>query len=350
MVVLAAFVLLVMMAPPQDVEAGMDFSKAGTLPIMEGGRIKPLEGYARTVLMQISSRQDWRNNNGDVHPAVQWLFDVVAGSPPKRAEDTDSYNQPGFRIESDSFRQRFNLPDVRGKKLPNGRERTDPYAYTFIELAPALKDIAEVGKSLLELEVTTDFLDSLKRSRRVPPAIRQELAYLKGKKYHWLDFQKAAEEACDKGDPAHLFDKKVMDHLKTVVTGQASRKPWIRRILDRMPADNAKVLELWMQYAGMKHFADYERPQKVFRIENDQVLEFLMLERRPGSYRYSFGEILPRLALLFRESRTDRSRPRRIARRVPDEDPGIAPQSQALRRPGRVECREPPRGPADQHR
>lgn len=37
---------------------------------------------------------------------------------------------------------------------------------------------------------------------------------------------------------------------------------------------------------------------KVFRIENEQVLTLLGLEPRPGSYRYSYAEIFPRLKQL----------------------------------------------------
>src|SRR5690242_15675224 len=74
---LAAAALLMIMAPRHESVKGMDVEGAGQLPVMDGGRVKPLEGYARTVLMQISSRQSWRDANDDSRPAVSWLFDVA---------------------------------------------------------------------------------------------------------------------------------------------------------------------------------------------------------------------------------------------------------------------------------
>jgi ABC-type transport system involved in cytochrome c biogenesis permease subunit len=222
-VVLAAVALIVVMAPPQDSAQGMQLAQAGQLPVMDGGRVKPLEGYARTTLMQISSRQSWYDGDGHEHSAVEWLFDVVS-SDTRHAQKLDSEDQPAFRIDSPRLRQRWGLPDVSNKKLPDGRERKDPYAYTLRELGPALTKIAEEGKDLFE----------------APP--------------------------------------------------------------EKLDADQLKVKELFGQLLGLKRFAGYETPHKVFRIENDQVVDLLMLERRPGSYRYSFGEILPRLSLLIGES------------------------------------------------
>jgi ABC-type transport system involved in cytochrome c biogenesis permease subunit len=56
-------------------------------------------------------------------------------------------------------------------------------------------------------------------------------------------------------------------------------QPAMRWLLDVMSSDAVDPLE--GRAAGYK----------VFRIENDQVLSFLNLEKRPGSYRYSFREI-----------------------------------------------------------
>jgi ABC-type transport system involved in cytochrome c biogenesis permease subunit len=222
-VVAAALALLVMMAPPQDSARGMNLAEAGKLPIMEGGRIKPLEGYARTVLLQISSRQTWYDSKHNEHPAVEWLLDVASGAP-SGAATHDSEDQPAFRIENERLRERWKLPDVRNKKLPDGRDRPDPFAYTIKELGPALQQIAKEGKELIQN----------------PP--------------------------------------------------------------DRLDAEQARVKEIFTQLMGLSQFRSYETSHKVFRIENDQVVALLMLERRPGSYRYSFGEMLPRLALLIQES------------------------------------------------
>jgi ABC-type transport system involved in cytochrome c biogenesis permease subunit len=212
-VVLAGVTLLVMMAPPRDDAKGMDLDRAGQLPVMDGGRVKPLEGYARTLLMQISSRQSWRDTNDDAHPAVQWLFDVATGQGHAEAIK-QAQERPAFRIESDSLISLLGL-----SHKPGG-------VYT-------LNDFPRASVSKL--------IEEGKRAIQVPP--RQQ---------------------------TH---------------------------------DEQSLTEMYLQVMVFAEESEIATPYKVFRIENDQVCDLLMLERRPGSYRYSFGEILPRLALLIRDAR-----------------------------------------------
>jgi ABC-type transport system involved in cytochrome c biogenesis permease subunit len=212
-VVLAAVALLVMMAPPQGAVKGMRLDEAGALPIMDGGRVKPLEGFARTTLYQISGRQSWRDSDGDERPAIQWLFDVATGQGQAEAVK-QAQERPAFRIDSES------LIDLLGlSHKPGG-------VYTLNDFSrPALRKLIDEGR----------------RALQVPP-------------------------------------------------GQQTR-------------DDKGLAEMYLQVAVFSEDAPIATPHKVFRIENLGVLELLMLERRPGSYRYSFGEILPRLALLIREAR-----------------------------------------------
>lgn len=60
-------------------------------------------------------------------------------------------------------------------------------------------------------------------------------------------------------------------------------------------------LELVKKVLAYAEFAQYGRPQKVFRIENIEVLSLLGLEPREG-FRYSFDEILPRIYDLHKQS------------------------------------------------
>src|SRR5207247_2492301 len=71
---------------------------------------------------------------------------------------------------------------------------------------------------------------------------------------------------------------------------------------EKLTGDDEKVLEMFEQVRVFARDVKIATPHKVFRIENDEVLDLMMLERRPGSYRYSYGELLPRLALLMAEA------------------------------------------------
>jgi ABC-type transport system involved in cytochrome c biogenesis permease subunit len=213
-VVVAALTVLALMAPPRDPDKGMHLAKIGEAPVMDGGRVKPLEGVARTTLMQISSRQSWYDKDGNEHPAVEWLFDVVTGKghaeAVKQAEE-----KRAFRIDSDDLLKRLGL-------------RRKPNSVNY-----SLGDLGEEGLEKLMAEG--------KRVMKLPPK--------------------------------------------------------------QKTADDEKLLEMYAQVVVFAQNAEAATPHKVFRIENDQVLELLMLDRRPGNYRYSFGELLPRLAILEREER-----------------------------------------------
>ncbi len=210
-VVAAALALIVMMAPPSDAAKDMHLALAGELPVMDGGRVKPLEGYARTVLMQISSRQSWRDADGNERPAIQWLFDVASGAGHEEAIK-QATERPAFHIDSENLVERLGLPQKRDG------------VYTLNDLRPAVAKVIEEGKRIL---------------------------------------------------------------------GRSGEK---------LTRDEESLREMYAQIFVFSQDAEYATPHKVFRIENDQVLDLLMLERRPGSYRYSYGEILPRLALLMREA------------------------------------------------
>ena len=58
--VLALLVALIF-ALPSGKARGFDVSGFGTLPILEGGRVKPLDSLARNSLLAIHSRQGFRH-------------------------------------------------------------------------------------------------------------------------------------------------------------------------------------------------------------------------------------------------------------------------------------------------
>ncbi len=205
--------LIFLMSPRQDPSEGMHLADAGTLPIMDNGRVKPLDSYARTTLMQISSRQTWRDSKDAEHEAIEWFFDVATGKGRKEAIK-QAQEQPAFRITSPAIRDLLGLSNKA-----NG---------VF-----ALNDLGEKGLGIL--------LQQGKQLLAVPP--------------------------------------------------------------DQLNRDDVELLQMFKQMAAFAQGAEFATPHKVFRIENDKVLDLLMLERRPGKYRYSYGEILPREALLEQEAR-----------------------------------------------
>jgi ABC-type transport system involved in cytochrome c biogenesis permease subunit len=121
----AAFVLaiagtLAAVVPPGDVR-GFDLDAFGRLPVLEGGRVKPLDSVARNSLLAIRSQQSFRHEGRKVG-ADEWLADVLF-----RPRVADA--QPVFFI---------NDPDVLGLI---GQKQTSNRYFTFDTLAPHLDAI-----------------------------------------------------------------------------------------------------------------------------------------------------------------------------------------------------------------
>ena len=71
-----------MALPPRVPEGSMDLYEAGKIPIIEGGRVKPLDTLARNALQVISNRETFKDDDAKKSlPAIRWLFDVISGSP-----------------------------------------------------------------------------------------------------------------------------------------------------------------------------------------------------------------------------------------------------------------------------
>lgn len=95
-VVLGAATLYVVytMVPLGDAPDGMHLQELGGVPVQDGGRIKPLDSMARTTLMLISGKQDYKDENGRTQPALKWLMDVLT-------HNASAERSKVFRIEND---------------------------------------------------------------------------------------------------------------------------------------------------------------------------------------------------------------------------------------------------------
>lgn len=145
--VLAAVVLMGMMMPHADPDGAMHVLEAGRLPVMEGGRIKPLDSFARTTLLQISNKQSFRDEKGAEQPAIRWLFEV-AGATGRKRGGFDSEKKPAFRVDSEPLREMLSL-----SKKPD-------YLYSVEDLRPGidrlLKEASRAAKTPPEQHTELD--------------------------------------------------------------------------------------------------------------------------------------------------------------------------------------------------
>jgi ABC-type transport system involved in cytochrome c biogenesis permease subunit len=119
--------------PSKTANGDLDFAKFGEIPVLVGGRVKPLDTVARNSLLIIHGKQELRLEGGRWLSAIQWLADVVFN-----ASVADQY--PVFVVQN---------ADVLGMF---GWEQSDRKYFSFAEFSPFLKQIDEQGAQSDKLE------------------------------------------------------------------------------------------------------------------------------------------------------------------------------------------------------
>ncbi|HXY60713.1 MAG TPA: cytochrome c biogenesis protein CcsA [Chthoniobacterales bacterium] len=119
--------------PPKIAPNEFDLSKFGRIPVLVGGRVKPLDTVARNSLLIIHGKQELRLEDGRNLSAIQWLADVLFN-----ASVADQY--PVFLVQNDEVLGLF------------GWEQSQRKYFSFAEFSPFLKQIEEQGDQADKLE------------------------------------------------------------------------------------------------------------------------------------------------------------------------------------------------------
>lgn len=101
----AMFALIFALMPASVGADKMNLQEFGSLPVIDRGRVKPLDTVARTTLMVISNLQSYKDENDEEQPAVKWLLEAMT-----RSEASLRYKV--FRIENDQVLAHLGL-DLR---------------------------------------------------------------------------------------------------------------------------------------------------------------------------------------------------------------------------------------------
>ena len=124
--------------PPKPAADDVDLASFGRIPVLVGGRIKPLDTVARNSLLIIHGKETVRSADEKVINGMRWLADVFF-----HAQVADEY--PVFVIQNAEVLGLF------------GWEQSDRKYFSFVELSPFLKQIDEQGEQ-------SDKLQSVQRS------------------------------------------------------------------------------------------------------------------------------------------------------------------------------------------
>jgi len=124
--------------PQKSASSQIDLAGFGKIPVLVGGRVKPLDTVARNSLLIIHGKQTVRLADGKQIGAMQWLTDLLFRAPV--ADECSA-----FVIQNAEVLGLF------------GWEQSDRKYFSFAELAPFLRQIGEQGDQ-------SDKLQSVQRS------------------------------------------------------------------------------------------------------------------------------------------------------------------------------------------
>ncbi len=144
-----AVCLMLCVAGLCETTAEADWGTLGAVPIQSGGRIMPLDSFARITLLQLSGRSSVKL--GDTrYDALNWLLRVLFDNPAAREDRV-------FLIESPE------ITDALGLAHDKARDR---YSYAFLEKGiPALMRLAGEAEAVKPAE-RTRFQDQVLRLGR----------------------------------------------------------------------------------------------------------------------------------------------------------------------------------------
>jgi ABC-type transport system involved in cytochrome c biogenesis permease subunit len=117
-----ALAMALAFAMPGGKARGFDVSGFGALPVLEGGRVKPLDSVARNSLLVIHSRQGFRHEGRSVGPD-EWILDLM------------------FRPQVADQQKLFVIDDLEVLGLIGARQTQNRNYFSFAELGPHLDEI-----------------------------------------------------------------------------------------------------------------------------------------------------------------------------------------------------------------
>lgn len=120
---------------------GLDFYTFGQFPVLDKGRVQPLDSFARNNLMVITDKQTYVDADGQKQPALRWYAEIVSGAPQARQHKI-------FRIEHDDVLSLMGLTP------------RDGFRYSLEELAPNYpKLLQQVQAAFQKPDTNRDLVD-----------------------------------------------------------------------------------------------------------------------------------------------------------------------------------------------
>jgi ABC-type transport system involved in cytochrome c biogenesis permease subunit len=132
--IILGIVGLWILAPLFQTYSDIDLKRFAELPVLHGGRVKPIDSLARNSLLSIHESQRVKTPEGENLDSIQWFMDVI--TQPQKA---DTYPLFKFLNPEKSLRIFLELD-------------TEKRYFSYKELLPKLKTISQQAEAALEVE------------------------------------------------------------------------------------------------------------------------------------------------------------------------------------------------------
>ncbi|HXD87294.1 MAG TPA: cytochrome c biogenesis protein ResB [Urbifossiella sp.] len=161
-----------------------DLDAFAHLPALDDGRVKPLDSVARVYLRQISHLSDYKDANGEPHPAIRWYLQTLGAKPNDESEP--AWSLPVIRVDNDQLLAELKLAPREGLRYSYNEVRAhlpelQNKAFTAFTKQKAGKSLELFETKLLDLTQRLELLrdvaqgfgkDSKKnRLHLVPPQV-----------------------------------------------------------------------------------------------------------------------------------------------------------------------------------
>ncbi len=103
-----------------------DFKMFSSLPIMDEGRVQPIDSFSRNLLTMVSGKPTITNSDGEKINANEWLLDLITGKP-------QSFDSPFIRITNKDLLASLKLEPRKGS-----------YRYSYNEIVPEIPTLEKV--------------------------------------------------------------------------------------------------------------------------------------------------------------------------------------------------------------
>lgn len=133
-----ALYAVMLLFPRPEKYKDFDLSAFGAIPVLDDGRVKPLDSLARTTMLYISGRTEFEDANGKTQPAILWLLETMAADDPSQSKAEEF---PVFRIDNEQLIQLLEL-----------KEKPGSYRYSVKELRPHLDKFFKALNTAKNLE------------------------------------------------------------------------------------------------------------------------------------------------------------------------------------------------------